>query len=95
MSFFRWLPDDSPRMVSPYISVYFGLTVVITALTVLFWRWNNKKHDDPLLEKVVNGVIDLDDVERGSSGFISIKNSLNSDGSGRTDDVEMQAMRRN
>ncbi|KAF3016125.1 hypothetical protein E8E14_005129 [Neopestalotiopsis sp. 37M] len=94
MSFFRWLPDDSPQMVSPYVAIYFGLTVVITAMTVFFWRWSNKKANDPLLEKVVNGVIDPDDLERGPRGLISSKKRLDQGVSTGAATVETQMLRR-
>jgi hypothetical protein len=95
MSFFRWLPDDSPQMVSPYVAVYFGLTAVITGITILGWRWNNKRsqrNQGPLFSY---GVINPEDLEQGINVAPEGKPSQDSDGSGRTDDVEMQAMRRN
>lgn len=40
MTFFNWIPPDSSQMVSPWIGLYFGATVVVTGL--LHWlsnRW--------------------------------------------------------
>jgi len=36
MGFFNWEPGDD-RMISPWIALYLGLTVLLTTLTL--WRW--------------------------------------------------------
>lgn len=59
MSFFQWIPDNSAEVVSPWIAVYFGLTIIITAATIWKWKtWTAKDFQD----------IDISqDVEKGST----------------------------
>ncbi|KAI2636516.1 hypothetical protein GGS26DRAFT_589124 [Hypomontagnella submonticulosa] len=66
MSFFRWIPDDSADMVSPWIAIYFGLTAIITGATL--WRWKTwKAKDSQGLEEFIAQVIDREDVEKGTT----------------------------
>lgn len=37
MSFFKWTPEDSTQVISPWIVLYLALTVIVT--TVIIWRW--------------------------------------------------------
>ncbi|KAK6216304.1 NRPS protein [Pestalotiopsis sp. IQ-011] len=90
MSFFRWIPDDSPEMISPYVAIYFGLTLIITAVTVRFWVWRSKGKDGndekikrldariaTILQDMLDsdGMLDSDDVEKGLAGSSSSRNS--------------------
>ncbi len=42
MTFFNWSPSNDNRMISPWIGLYFGATVVLTSLLV--W-WSRKCMD--------------------------------------------------
>ncbi|KAK8093717.1 hypothetical protein PG997_000402 [Apiospora hydei] len=37
MTFFNWIPDDSPQVVSPWIGLYCGSAAMLTLIT--YWRW--------------------------------------------------------
>ncbi|KAK8107220.1 uncharacterized protein PG998_009233 [Apiospora kogelbergensis] len=37
MSFFNWIPDGSPQVISPWIGLYCGSAAMLTLLTL--WRW--------------------------------------------------------
>lgn len=39
MTFFNWIPDESHRMVSPWLGLYCGSAVVLTLLT---WQFSRK-----------------------------------------------------
>ncbi|KAK7920292.1 hypothetical protein PG985_008314 [Apiospora marii] len=39
MTFFRWIPDESPQVISPWIGLYCGSAAVLTLLT---WWFSNK-----------------------------------------------------
>ncbi|KAI0913781.1 hypothetical protein F4823DRAFT_621977 [Ustulina deusta] len=45
MGFFNWIPEESSQMVSPWVAVYFGITIFTTIATV--WRFKEwaKKQD--------------------------------------------------
>ncbi|KAI0434836.1 hypothetical protein F5Y09DRAFT_354835 [Xylaria sp. FL1042] len=45
MGFFNWMPDESGQMVSPWVVVYFGITIVTTIATVWRFREWAKKQD--------------------------------------------------
>ncbi|KAF7534858.1 hypothetical protein G7054_g5877 [Neopestalotiopsis clavispora] len=99
MSFFRWIPDDSPQMVSPYVSVYFGLTAIITAMTVYFWHLRDKKNrnkDDPELD-LLFGEIDRNDLEKGQRvlGPLEGKQSQDSDRTRETNGIELEPIAAN
>ncbi|KAI1076088.1 hypothetical protein F5B20DRAFT_557464 [Whalleya microplaca] len=38
MSFFNWMPSDSDQKISPWIAVYWGITVILTASIIFGWR---------------------------------------------------------
>ncbi|KAI0862948.1 hypothetical protein F4860DRAFT_502402 [Xylaria cubensis] len=47
MGFFNWIPNESNQMISPWISLYFGVTIFTTVATI--WRfkeWARKAEDD-------------------------------------------------
>lgn len=47
MSFFKWVPEESSRMISPWVVLYFGSTILVTGL--LFWlsqKWRTKEEAD-------------------------------------------------
>ncbi|KAK8863010.1 hypothetical protein PGQ11_009245 [Apiospora arundinis] len=37
MSFFNWIPDESPQVISPWIGLYCGSAAILTLLT--YWRY--------------------------------------------------------
>lgn len=37
MPFFKWIPKDSDRIVSPYLVIWVGSTCGLTALVLLYW----------------------------------------------------------
>ena len=40
MSFFKWIPEDSNQVVSPYIVIYAALAIGLTYLIYSkFWMW--------------------------------------------------------
>lgn len=45
MTFFQWIPDDSNETVSPYLWIYFVVTLGLTFFTVGLWYLfaNSKK----------------------------------------------------
>jgi hypothetical protein len=91
MSFFRWIPDDSAEMVSPWIAVYFGLTAIITAGT--FWRWKTWKAKDAQgLEEFIAEVIDRGDIEKGSVYSDDSRPSGISKERNNSDGIEMQTV---
>ncbi|KAF6801020.1 protein kinase [Colletotrichum sojae] len=56
MTFFQWIPEDSSQTVSPYIWIYFVVTLGLTFMTVGLWYlFANTKQvtldDEPDLEK--------------------------------------------
>lgn len=88
MSFFRWIPDGSTDIVSPWIAVYFGLTAVITGAT--FWRWKTWKIKDAHgIEEFIDGVNDQGDVEKGSLYSESSRNVPIGKERHNSDDTEM------
>ncbi|KAI0185953.1 hypothetical protein EV127DRAFT_411708 [Xylaria flabelliformis] len=47
MGFFNWIPNESNQMISPWIGLYFGVTIFTTVATI--WRfkeWARKAEDD-------------------------------------------------
>ncbi|KAI0544713.1 hypothetical protein F4679DRAFT_514053 [Xylaria curta] len=47
MGFFNWIPNESNQMISPWIGLYFGVTIFTTGATI--WRfkeWAKKAEDD-------------------------------------------------
>lgn len=38
MSFFNWIPSSDNQMISPWVALYFGLTVISTAFAILYWK---------------------------------------------------------
>lgn len=68
MGFFQWIPDNSPQMISPWVAVYLGLTLVITVGMVFFW-WRRTKNDSDLnsdLEDLLE-YFRIDNMEKGQS----------------------------
>ncbi|KAI1278880.1 hypothetical protein F5Y07DRAFT_359772 [Xylaria sp. FL0933] len=45
MGFFNWQPDGSDQMISPWVVVYFGITILTTIATVWRFREWAKKQD--------------------------------------------------
>ncbi|KAK8134610.1 hypothetical protein PG984_006622 [Apiospora sp. TS-2023a] len=37
MTFFNWIPDESPQVVSPWIVLWFGSAALLTSIT--YWKW--------------------------------------------------------
>ncbi|KAI0542766.1 hypothetical protein GGR58DRAFT_496876 [Xylaria digitata] len=46
MGFFHWIPDESTQMISPWVAVYFGITLLATIGTLLSFRYWAKKRDE-------------------------------------------------
>lgn len=46
MTFFQWIPENSGKIVSPLLWIYFLVTVGLTLFTVCVWHFfvNRKKH---------------------------------------------------
>lgn len=64
MSFFNWTPPDSAQIISPWVAIYFVLTLIVTLLTV--WgmkRWTEKEGD----EAVKKFLEDIGDAESQTS----------------------------
>ncbi|KAK9780387.1 hypothetical protein SCAR479_02502 [Seiridium cardinale] len=92
MSFFRWIPDDSAEIMSPWIAVYFGLTAIITGVTI--WRWKTwKAKDDQGIEDFISQVIDRNDVEKGSTGPGDSRRSRISKEASNSNSIEMQEIK--
>ncbi|KAI0376811.1 hypothetical protein F5Y04DRAFT_265548 [Hypomontagnella monticulosa] len=66
MSFFRWIPDNSADVVSPWLAIYFGLTAIITGAT--FWCWKTWKGEGikKFVSEMDGDTWDTGDVEKGS-----------------------------
>lgn len=43
MTFFSWLPQDSAQVISPWLALYGGLTVLLTTVTVLWLQRRSRK----------------------------------------------------
>ena len=43
MTFFSWLPQDSPQTASPWLALYVGLTVLLTTVTMLWFNRRSSK----------------------------------------------------
>ncbi|KAI0419023.1 hypothetical protein F5X98DRAFT_385230 [Xylaria grammica] len=47
MGFFNWIPDESSQMISPWVVVYFGITIFTTIGTVWrFRKWAERQDRD-------------------------------------------------
>ncbi|KAH6632308.1 hypothetical protein F5144DRAFT_490343, partial [Chaetomium tenue] len=44
MTFFNWKPGEGERFVSPYIAIYIGLAVVVTAVVLSCWIWFTRRN---------------------------------------------------
>ena len=44
MTFFNWKPGEGEWFVSPYIGIYIGLAVVITAAVLSCWIWFTRRN---------------------------------------------------
>ncbi|KAI1359231.1 hypothetical protein F5Y08DRAFT_349861 [Xylaria arbuscula] len=44
MGFFRWIPDQSDQMVSPYLAIWMGITIFSTLVT--WWRFQKFAKDN-------------------------------------------------
>lgn len=68
MGFFQWIPDNSPQVISPWVAVYLGLTLVITAGMVFFW-WRRTKNDSDLNSDLAELLeyFRIDNMEKGQS----------------------------
>jgi hypothetical protein len=61
MGFFNWIPDRSNNVVSPWIAVYGGLTLILTGGTIWRWRkWNadQAKNSEERISKALDGDVD-------------------------------------
>lgn len=45
MTFFNWTPSESDQILSPWVALYFGLTIITTVFTIWFWK-GRSKHED-------------------------------------------------
>lgn len=44
MTFFNWIPEESNEMISPWVAIYFGVTIVSTVATLWrFQEWAKKQ----------------------------------------------------
>lgn len=58
MGFFNWSPTDD-RMISPWITLYLGLTAALTTLTL--WRWKRwTAEEDKNTQLQLKRVLDSD-----------------------------------
>ncbi|KAI8951592.1 hypothetical protein F4801DRAFT_285963 [Xylaria longipes] len=49
MGFFNWIPHESNQIVSPWVGLYFGVTILTTIATLWsFQKWAKKHNDDAL-----------------------------------------------
>ncbi|KAJ5002240.1 hypothetical protein K4K48_000380 [Colletotrichum sp. SAR 10_66] len=55
MTFFQWIPDDSEKMVSPFLWIYFVVALILTLFTV----WLLRKLANPK-KTIESGVEDLE-----------------------------------
>lgn len=46
MDFFNWLPQDSQKIVSPWIALYLGLATLCTLLTWQYQRYIDRVAKD-------------------------------------------------
>ncbi|EQB48786.1 protein kinase [Colletotrichum gloeosporioides Cg-14] len=58
MTFFQWIPDDSEKMVSPFLWIYFVVALLLTLFTVwLLRRLANPKTDKSGVEDPEKGLL--------------------------------------
>lgn len=51
MTFFQWLPEDSDQIVSPFVWIYFLVTISLTLITVGSWHFLTNKREPASVEK--------------------------------------------
>ncbi|KAI3394187.1 hypothetical protein diail_3142 [Diaporthe ilicicola] len=83
MTFFSWLPQDSAQITSPWLALYFGLTILLTIVTV-FWLRNWSMTDREDAKKSLQEELDKDT----DSTLFSRLSFLHSAGSVGTSDIE-------
>jgi hypothetical protein len=68
MGFFKWIPNGSGKMVSPYLAVYGGLTLCLTCCIFYFWgKWIEKDQEEGAKE--ATRAMDSDDVSLLEEGL--------------------------
>jgi hypothetical protein len=45
MTFFRWMPEDSTQVLSPWLALYGGLTLLLTSGTVFWFKYFSTEED--------------------------------------------------
>ncbi|KAK0379667.1 hypothetical protein CLIM01_02994 [Colletotrichum limetticola] len=60
MSFFNWTPPDSAQIISPWLAIYFAMTLIVTALTVCIMRVWMKNEESKATKQFLK---DIGDVE--------------------------------
>lgn len=45
MTFFSWTPSGNEQIISPWVALYFALTVITTAFTIWFWNRRRDRED--------------------------------------------------
>lgn len=45
MTFFNWTPSGSDQILSPWVALYFGLTIITTVFTIRLWK-GRSNHED-------------------------------------------------
>ncbi|KAH8648672.1 hypothetical protein BX600DRAFT_518035 [Xylariales sp. PMI_506] len=56
MGVFKWIPDNSEQIISPYVSLYFGLTVSLTAYALRSWGKKLKDQEEKASREVLEAV---------------------------------------
>lgn len=89
MTFFNWIPDDSAQVISPWLALYGGLTVLLTTVTVLWLKnWSAAE-----AEEARRSIQEELDKEKDSALFSRLS-FLHSSGSVGTKDLEMGVLKR-
>lgn len=88
MTFFSWIPQDSAQIISPWLGLYGGLTLLLTSGTILWFRnWATTEIEDA--KENLQQELDKDS---DSTLFGSKRSILRSSLSFRSKDVELGEM---
>ncbi|KAJ0116781.1 uncharacterized protein J7T55_009932 [Diaporthe amygdali] len=88
MTFFSWIPQDSAQIISPWLGLYGGLTLLLTSGTILWFRnWATTEIEDA--KENLQQELDRDS---DSTLFGSKRSILRSSLSFRSKDVELGEM---
>lgn len=67
MSFFNWTPSDSAQIISPWVALYFVLTLIVTALTVWRMRKWMEREEQRAIKQFLEDIGDAESQPPGKS----------------------------